>query len=73
MIYASFSSDTTNISGVVSLEYITNPSVGDITRLVASCIQQERPLRIVVNGDTVVIGPEVLKKTVIRFEQGGHS
>jgi hypothetical protein len=72
MIYATFTNDTTNIAGSLTLEYITNPSVGDVTRLVGSCIKEERPLRIIVDGNTVVIGPDVLRKTVIRLEQKGE-
>jgi hypothetical protein len=58
-----------NVYGQMEFEYNRNPSFDDASRIIASCIRDNAPLRIKVNGDPVLIGSEYLNQSKIEFAE----
>lgn len=57
-----------NISGNISFPDNPSPEHGNVTALIASCIRSESMLRCTVNSVPYMIGSEVLRDSVIKFE-----
>ena len=58
-----------NVYGQMDFEFNRYPSFDDASRIVVSCIRENKPLRLTVDGDPVLIGADYLNQSKIEFAE----